>query len=323
MTRRNFITLLGLAAAWPPALRAQQALPVVGYLGTRSPAASARDVDAFRRGLGDAGFVDRQTITIVHRWSEQHHQLSALASELASRKAALIFADDLPSARAAKAATASIPIVFLVGSDPITAGLIANLNRPGGNVTGATVLAHRIGGKRLALLHDLRPKATVVAMMANPDNPHAATEMADVEEAARALRLDVTVLPAAADRDIDAAFGALAQLRADALIVAADPFFDARRDRIVALAARHAVPAIYSARDFPAVGGLISYGASIGDSFRQAGFYAGRILRGSRPGDLPVLQPTRFELAINLATAKALGLDVPPALLAGADEVIE
>jgi putative ABC transport system substrate-binding protein len=324
MRRREFIAFLGGSmAAWPFTATAQQAVPVIGYLSSRSPAASASTVAAFRRGLSDTGFVDRQSVTVEHRWSEQYHQLAALASELASRKVALIFADDLPSARAAKAATATVPIAFVVGSDPVKAGLTANVNRPGGNITGATFLASRIGTKQVGLLRELAPRSTTVAMLANPENPSAAAEMEDVEMAARSLRLDLTVLPAAAERDIDAGFSTLVRLRADALVVAADPFFHACRDRIIALAARHAVPAIYSARDFPASGGLISYGASITDAFLQAGFYVGRILKGTRSGDLPVLQPTRFELVINLATARTLGLDLPPTLLAGADEVIE
>ena len=235
----------------------------------------------------------------------------------------MIFADDVPALRAAKAATATVPIAFLIDRDPVAAGYVASLNRPGGNISGVTVLSNRIGSKRVGLLRELLPRAAAIAMLANPDNPNAAAEMEDAEVAARALGLDLHVLPATTDRDIDEAFVALAKRRAEALIVATDPLFHARRDQIIALATSHAMPAIYSVRDFPTSGGLISYGASITDSFRQAGFYAGRILKGTRPGDLPVLQPTRFELVINLRTAKALGLDVPPTLIAHADEVVE
>ena len=324
MRRREFITLLGgTVVAWPFTAWAQQAMPLVGYLSSQSPEVSANVVAAFRRGLSDTGFVDKQNVIIEHRWSGQYHQLTALAGELARRKAALIFADDVPALRAAKAATATVPIAFLIDRDPVAAGYVASLNRPGGNISGVTVLSNRIGSKRVGLLRELLPRATAIAMLANPDNPNAAAETEDAEVAARALRLDLHVLPATTDRDIDEAFVALAKRRAEALIVATDPLFHARRDRMIALAASHAMPAIYSVRDFPASGGLISYGASITDSFRQAGFYAGRILKGTRPGDLPVLQPTRFELVINLRTAKALGLDVPPTLIAHADEVVE
>ena len=326
MNKREFITLLGGAATWPLMARAQQpAMPVIGYLSTRSPGESAHMVAAVRGGLAENGYVEGQNVTIEYRWAlGQYDRLLAMAVELAHRPVAVLAATGgQPAALAAKAATASIPIVATFSDDPVASGLVASLNRPGGNVTGISNLATTLEPKRLGLLHDLVPQAATFGVLLNPTFPAAASQLGDMQEAARTLGLQIHVLRASVDREIETAFDSIAQHRIPALAVAADPFFNSRRDKLAALAARHAVPAMYAFREFAAAGGLMSYGIDLDDVYRQIGVYAGRVLKGVNPADLPVLQPTKFEFVINLNTAKALGLDPPPTLLALADEVIE
>jgi putative ABC transport system substrate-binding protein len=327
MRRREFITLLGGAATWPLAARAQQpAMPVIGLLDQRSPDALADRLRGFRQGLKNAGFVEGQNAAIEYRWAENEmDRLPELAADLVRRQVAVIVTPGgLPSTLAAKAATSIIPIVFVVSEDPVRLGLVASLARPSGNLTGINFFSGELTAKRLELLRELVPAATRVAVLVNPANaPNTETTLKEVEAAARAIGLQIQVLNASTIREINAAFATFARERPDALFVGIEPFFNGRRTQLVHLATRHAVPASYPARDFAEAGGLMSYGADIADVWRQVGSYAGLILKGAKPADLPVVQSSKFELVINTQTATMLGLDVPPMLLARADEVIE
>jgi putative ABC transport system substrate-binding protein len=326
MKRRTFITLLGGAAtAWPLAVRAQQsAMPVIGVLDGRSADESTPLVAALRRGLNETGFVEGRNVAIEHHWAHgQYDRLPALAADLVRRQVTVIATSGNASALAAKTATATIPIVFLTGADPVQAGLVASLSRPGGNLTGVTSLGVELGPKRLELLHELVHAATTIAILVNPANRSAEIQVRDMQAAARTLGLELHILQASTEREIDAAFAALTRLRAGALVISPEAFFNSRSEQLAALTVRHAVPAIYTYREFAAAGGLMSYGGSITDSYRQAGIYVGRILKGEKPADLPVQQSAKVELIINMKTAKALGLTVPFALLGRADEVFE
>ena len=326
MRRRDFIKgIAGAAAAWPLAARAQQAMPVVGFLSGRSPTDSAAEVRGFHRGLAEAGFVEGKNVAIEFRWADgRYDRLPALASELVGQQVAVIAAvGGGASGLAAKSATATIPIVFSSGGDAVKIGLVTSLNRPGGNVTSVNIIFGALGAKRLELLHDLVPAAGAIGMLVNPAYPSAPIEVQDVEAAGRKLGLRMHIVDARTENDIDPAFGDFAEKKVKGLLVADDPFFQGQRLRIVGLAGRRGLPAIYFSRDFVDAGGLMSYGPNLVDVYRVVGVYCGRILKGEKPADLPVVQPTRFELVINLKTARALGLDVPPTLLALADEVIE
>jgi putative ABC transport system substrate-binding protein len=323
--RREFITLLGGAAAsWPLAARAQQpAMPVVGFMSARSPGDSPQLLPAFHQGLKDTGFVEGQNVAIEYRFAgNQNEQLPALAADLVRRQVTVIAATTTPAAPAAKAATTSIPIVFTTGSDPVQLGLVASLNRPGGNVTGVT--QERGDRAEAAGMHEMVPTASVMARLVNPANPTVAEpQSSSLLSAAHTLALELHVLSASTERDFDGVFANLIQLRAGGLVIDSDPFFTARQEQLAALAVRHAVPAVYESREFAAAGGLMSYGGSITDVYRLAGVYAARILKGEKPGELPVQQATKVELFLNLKTARALGITVPLPLLGRADEVIE
>jgi putative ABC transport system substrate-binding protein len=327
MRRRDFIAALSSAAvAWPLAARAQQpAMPVIGYLSSTSSGPYAPFVAAFQEGLKETGFVAGQNVTIEYRWAEgQFDRLPELAAELVRRQVVIIaVGGGGVTALAANDATSTIPIVFAFGTDPVKLGLVASLNRPGGNITGVSYLAVELGPKRLGLLREILPKAAAIGFLMNPGSPNTTFDLPDMEAAARTLGQQLIIANASNDLEIGTAFEALMQQRADALAIQADPFLFSRRTHLAALALRDKIPTIYFERDFAAAGGLLSYGTDFVDANRQAGIYAGRILKGEKPADLPVLQPTRFQLVINIKTAKALGLEIPPKLLALADEVIE
>jgi putative tryptophan/tyrosine transport system substrate-binding protein len=326
MRRRQFITLLGGAAAvWPLTAHAQQpAMPVIGFLHARSPDDAMPQVAAFRRGLAESGYIEGQNAIIEYRWARgRYDTLPAMAAELIRLPAIVLVAGSEPAALAAKAATSTIPIVFSIGSDAIKLGLVAGYNRPGGNSTGVSMFTAALEAKRLGLLHELLPQAATMGVLLNPDYSLAENQLRDVQDAARSIGVQIHILWASTDDEIDAAFETLSEQRIAALLQAADPFFDTRRGKLVALVARYAVPTMYHFREYPAAGGLMSYGIDIIDVYRQVGVYVGRILKGEKPTDLPILQPTKFEFVINLKTAKALGLNVPDKLLALADEVIE
>jgi len=326
MRRRDFVTLIGGAASWPLASRAQQpSMPVVGFLSARSPAEAASVLAAFRQGLAETGYFEGKNVTIEYRWAEGHYdRLPALAEELVRRGVAVIAATGgEPSPMAAKAATATLPIVFTVGSDPVEMGLVASLSRPGGNLTGTTIMGVDLGPKRLDLIRQLVPKALRIAILSNPTFPMASAEVREVEDAALKLAIEVNVRKASTESEIDEAFADLARHRPDALIIGTDPFLLGQRDQLARLAARHAIPTVYFLREFVEAGGLMSYGPDIRRGYRQAGVYTGYILGGKKPAELPVLRPTSFLLSINLKTAKALGIALPATLLAVADEVIE
>jgi ABC-type uncharacterized transport system substrate-binding protein len=327
MRRRDFITLIGgVAVSWPIAARAQQtATPVIGFIDPRSPDGMTERLRGFRQGLKDTGHVEGETVAIEYRWAEgQNDRLPALATDLVRRRVAVIVAGAGIAALAAKTATTTLPIVFSVGEDPVRLGLVASLARPGGNLTGVNLFATELVAKRLELLREFVPAATRVAVLVNPANAaNAETTLKDVEVAARALGLQIQALNASTSREIDAAFATFVRQQPDALFVGPDPFFTSQRVQLAILAARHAVPASASAREFPAAGGLMSYGPNVADTYRQVGVYTGRILKGAKPADLPVVQASKFGLVINAHTARALGLTVPPTLLTRADEVIE
>jgi len=325
MKRREFIALLGGTAAWPLAARAQQpAMRVIGFLCSGSLGPIVELVAAFRRGLAQTGYVEGQNVAIEYRFAEGHYERLPALADLVSRRVAVVTSvGGTVVARAAKAATTTIPIVFLIGDDPVKEGLVTSFNRPEGNITGISQIAGELGAKRLELLHALSRSATTIAFLVNPNNPNVEADTKQIEAAAHILRLRVQLMNASNDDDIDSAFSTLARQQVKALIVSNDALFTIRRERIVSLATHDAVPSIYAFREFVLTGGLMSYGPNFIDAYQQVGIYTGRILKGEKPSDLPIQQPTKFEFAINLKTAKALGLEIPPKLLALADEVIE
>ena len=326
MRRRDFINIIGGAAAWPLAARAQQAaMRVIGFLSSRSPSESSGVVAAFRQGLSESGFVEGQNLAIAFRWAEGHYdRLRALAAELVDLHVNVLFAaGGSPSAFAAKAATATIPTVFSAVDHPVELGLVASLNRPGGNLTGMSIFTAEIASKNVNLLKEMVPTATLVAYLINPTNPAAKIYSDSVVAAASALGITARVVNASTEQDLDDAFASSKKFGAAGLVVIDEPFFHSQRNRIVALAERYALPAIYTFREYVTAGGLMSYGPSLTDAYRRGGMYVARILKGEKPTDLPVMQPTKFDFAINLKMAKILGLNVPPTLLATADEVIE
>ena len=324
MRRREFVSLFGAAAAWPMAALAQQpAMPIIGFLSSTSPDTYAPFLGAFYQGLNESGYVPGRSVVIEFRWAEgQYDRLPMLAAELVQRQVGVLCAISTPAAIAAEKATSAIPIVFFIGGDPVKFGLVAGLNRPGGNATGVNVIATELEAKRLGLLRELMPTATTAAVMLNPQNPNADTQLNDVEQAGHAAGWQIQVLNASTERDLELHLPPC-QRRTDALVITGDTFFATQRNQLVALAARHAIPAIYQRREYAQAGGLITYGTDFSDMFRQTGSYAGRILKGAKPNDLPIIQPIKFELVINRKTAKTLGLQIPDKLLAVADEVIE
>jgi putative ABC transport system substrate-binding protein len=327
MTRRDLIALLGsIAAAWPVGVRAQQAaMPVIGFLNSSSPDTDGERVHAFRQGLSETGYVEGQNVKIEYRWADgQNDRLPSMAVDLVHRGVNVIVTGGTPATLAAKAASTAIPIVFILATDPVEAGLVASLNRPGGNLTGVTGLNVELAPKKLELLHELLPTATIIALLVNPTNTIAAENQSRaVQDAARTLGLQLHVLHASSERDFDSVFANFLQLRANAFVIGSDLFFTSRSEQLAELTVRHAVPSIYQFREFTAAGGLMSYGGSVTDWGYQGGVYTGRVLRGAKPGDLPVQQATKVELFINLKTARALGLSFPITLLGRADEVIE
>jgi putative ABC transport system substrate-binding protein len=325
MRRREFLGILGGVAGWSLSAHAQSsAVPVVGYLSANSSSGDAGPLAAFVKGLGEAGYEDSKTVKIEYRWADgQYDRLPSIAADLVRNQVAVISAMGTPAVRTAKAATTTIPVVFTTIADPVQIGFVASLNRPGGNLTGVTLLAVEVGPKLLEVLRAVVPSATTMALLVNPTNPNAETQSRNTQEAARSLGLELHVLHASAERDFDTAFAKLRELKVSALIIGQDVYFNAENARLAAMAIRHGLPAIYPLQEFAVAGGLFSYGASRNDAWRQAGIYVGRILKGEKPAELPVVQPTKFELTINLKTAKALGLTVPTFLLASADEVIE
>jgi putative ABC transport system substrate-binding protein len=324
LKRREFITLLGGATAWPLAARAQQpATPVVGFLRSTTAAGSVHLVGAFRQGLNEAGFVEGQNVAVEYRWADdQDDRIPGMAAELVRRQVAVIVANGI-AVSAVKTATTTIPIVFTTGFDPVRTGLVASLSRPGGNVTGVVFTTTDLAAKQLGLLHELVPKAAIIAVLGDPHQPELEAELREIEAASRAIGREILIVKAASEGELNAAFATVVQGGARALLVRGSPLFNTRRRQIVALAARHALLASYASRDYPEVGGLMSYGPSITDAYRRAGIYVGRILKGTKAVDLPVEMAMKFDLVINLATAKAIDLDIPPTLLARADEVIE
>jgi putative ABC transport system substrate-binding protein len=322
--RRELIALLGGATGWPLAAQAQQQpMPVVGFVNSASPGGYVPMVAAFRQGLKEAGYVEGQNVAVEYRWAEgQYDRVPVIALELVDRRVAVLVANT-PGVLAVKAAITTTPIVFTTAGDPVQIGLVGSMSRPGGNITGATTLGFELASKRLELAHELAPTASIIAALINPANNASETQLRELQAATRTLGLQLRVVHASSERDFDMIFANLAQLRPGALVISTDAFFISRNEQLATLAVRHALPAIFQDRAFAAAGGLMSYGGSLPETYRQAGIYTGRILKGEKPADLPVVQSTRFELIINLKTAKALGLEIPPTLLARADEVIE